>query len=342
MPSRSVPFGVKPRTWSATSSPRKPSMGSPASNPYAPTPRACWIPAANTGVSKTVSTTFATSPLMKIARASAVAQAPRSWPPFAISPYRFSASPELATSPQHFAAVLVRAIPSSFASSGCDFDVAVLGLRLGASFLNQREGETDFRVGGAEVEQKLFRKGTLKAEVPVSSGELPLGVDYSLGTSTGQCCQPARTHNGAAVRAELSQPLGAGDTVLHGRFAGTDQGFLNPYGLTTVPGQRSGGFSVDTRPSRSTQLSLGFDAERNHNDFVDNRRNTFTAKLVKRIGESLAAKAGFDSRQFEDFKSIRRIDSNLIGAGLEWKPVPRLEASLRREQNLGEADPTYP
>src|SRR5439155_21631235 len=89
-------------------------------------PRACWIPAANTGVLKTVSTTFATSPLMKIARASAVAQAPRSWPPFAISPYRFSASPELATSPQHFAAVLVRAIPSSFASSGCDFDVAVL------------------------------------------------------------------------------------------------------------------------------------------------------------------------------------------------------------------------
>ena len=127
MPSRSVPFGVKPRTWSATSSPRKPSMGSPASNPYAPTPRACWIPAANTGVLKTVSTTFATSPLMKIARASAVAQAPRSWPPFAISPYRFSASPELATSPQHFAAVLVRAIPSSFASSGCDFDVAVAG-----------------------------------------------------------------------------------------------------------------------------------------------------------------------------------------------------------------------
>ena len=127
MPSRSVPFGVKPRTWSATSSPRKPSMGSPASNPYAPTPRACWIPAANTGVLKTVSTTFATSPLMKIARASAVAQAPRSWPPFAISPYRFSASPELATSPQHFAAVLVRAIPSSFASSGCDFDVAVRG-----------------------------------------------------------------------------------------------------------------------------------------------------------------------------------------------------------------------
>ena len=126
MPSRSVPFGVKPRTWSATSSPRKPSMGSPASNPYAPTPRACWIPAANTGVLKTVSTTFATSPLMKIARASAVAQAPRSWPPFAISPYRFSASPELATSPQHFAAVLVRAIPSSFASSGCDFDVAVI------------------------------------------------------------------------------------------------------------------------------------------------------------------------------------------------------------------------
>src|SRR5439155_6504283 len=89
-------------------------------------PRACWIPAANTGVLKTVSTTFATSPLMKIARASAVAQAPRSWPPFAISPYRFSASPELATSPQHFAAVLVRAIPSSFASSGCDFDVAVV------------------------------------------------------------------------------------------------------------------------------------------------------------------------------------------------------------------------
>ena len=114
-PSRSARFAAKPRTWSATNAPLKPFMRSPASNPHAPPHRVCWIPAANTGALKTVSTTFAMSPSMRTAPASAAAPEPRSWPLYATSPYPFSALLGLATYPQHFAAVPVRVIPLFFA-----------------------------------------------------------------------------------------------------------------------------------------------------------------------------------------------------------------------------------
>ncbi len=215
------------------------------------------------------------------------------------------------------------------------------GLRIGASFLEQHESGTDFKVGGADLEQKLFRDGSFKVEVPVSSGLLPSDID-PFGMPGGSCCQGARSHNGTAVRAELQQPVGFYGTVVRGRFSSTDEHFLNPYGVATVPGQRTGGLSVETHPFETTQVSFGFDGERNQNDLVDNQRKTFGAKVSQSLGKGFVAKSGLDVRQFDDFKSNRSVDSDLVSAGLLWKPVRRFEASVNREQNLADADPTYP
>src|SRR5262249_14102841 len=74
----------------------------------------------------------------------------------------------------------------------------------------------------------------------------------------------------------------------------------------------------------------------------NNQRTTFGAKLSQNLGKGFTAKTGFDARQFDDYQANRSVDSNLLSAGLIWKPVRRFEASVNREQNLADADPTYP
>jgi hypothetical protein len=149
-------------------------------------------------------------------------------------------------------------------------------------------------------------------------------------------------HNGKAIRAEFDQPLGVRSTVLRGRFAKTDPGFFNPYGSIAVAGQKSRGISMETRGIPSGKLRVGFEQEVNQNQVVDNQRQTLSAGMTQPLTETLLAEAGFDHRNFVDRKSANQIDSNLISAGLKWKPLSRLETYVRREQNLGEADPTYP
>ncbi|HEX8686659.1 MAG TPA: hypothetical protein VF654_09155, partial [Pyrinomonadaceae bacterium] len=51
---------------------------------------------------------------------------------------------------------------------------------------------------------------------------------------------------------------------------------------------------------------------------------------------------GFDFRHFKDEITGRETDSNLVTVGAEYKATDKLQLSAKREQNLGEADPTYP
>jgi hypothetical protein len=212
-----------------------------------------------------------------------------------------------------------------------------VGLRLGASALSQSEGGDKFSVGGLELEQKLFNGGHFKAELPVSNGRLLMDPNSPASTF-----DETASRNGKAIRAEFDQPLGVRSTVLRGRFAKTDLGFFNPYGSIAVAGQKSRGISMETQGIQSGKVILGFEQEVNQNQAVDNQRQTIGVKLTQTLTETLSAEAGFDHRNFEDRKSAQQIDSNLISAGLKWKPLSRLETSVRREQNLGEADPTYP
>jgi SdrD B-like domain len=212
------------------------------------------------------------------------------------------------------------------------YEVNPVGLRLGVSMLSQSEGGMNFSVGGLELEQKLWNGGRFHAELPISHGQLA-----SDASSSGLV-----NRDGKAIRAELEQPLGLRNTVLHGRYARTDEGFFNPYGATTVQGVQSRGASVETRGFGTSILSFGIEQEVNRNSAVDNQRQTISAKLTETLTENLSLETGIDRRAFEDHASGRQIDSELISAGLKWKPLSRLETSLRREQNLGEADPTYP
>jgi len=207
-----------------------------------------------------------------------------------------------------------------------------VGLRLGASALSQNEGGSKFAVGGVELEQKLWSGGHFKMEVPVSNGRY--WVQNSLSDDN--------LHNGTAIRAEVDQPLGFRNSVLHGRLANTGEGFFNPYGTVTVSGQQFRGVSFDTRGIQSGKLSFAFQQEKNRNRSVDNQRQAVSATLTQPLAENLTLDAGIDRRNFEDLKAGREIHSELVSAGVKWKPLPRLETSLRREQNVGEADPTYP
>jgi len=219
------------------------------------------------------------------------------------------------------------------------YSVTGIGMRLGVSALSQSEGGANFGVGGLELEQKLLNGGHFKAEIPVSNGRLLTDPSFSLSS----LADSGGSRNGKAIRAEFEQPLGLRDTVLHGRYAKTDQGFFNPYGSIAVQGQQSRGVSVDTRGFASgSRLSFGIEQEANRNHAVDNQRQTISAKLTQTFGENLSAEAGIDRREFGDHRLAQQIDSELISAGLKWKPLSRLETSVRREQNLSEADPTYP
>jgi len=59
-------------------------------------------------------------------------------------------------------------------------------------------------------------------------------------------------------------------------------------------------------------------------------------------GEKMDLTAGYDFRNFKDALNPRQITSDLASAGMDWRITSRLQASVRREQNLTDSDPTYP
>jgi uncharacterized repeat protein (TIGR01451 family) len=221
------------------------------------------------------------------------------------------------------------------------YSLDALGLRIGGSLLNQNDGGANFSIGGVELEKSLPNGGRFKAEVPVSHGRLLTNPHELNGTWT-ECCEIHKNYNGKAIRAELEQPVGFLNAVARARFSNTEETFLNPYGSITVPGQRYGAGSLEVRAFENTSFKVGFEDEVNHNKAVDNRRQTVSARVTHNITSNLVADGGVDHRVFEDYKDGGQTDSALVSAGVRWKPMDRLETSIRHEHNLREADPTYP
>jgi hypothetical protein len=96
------------------------------------------------------------------------------------------------------------------------------------------------------------------------------------------------------------------------------------------------------RAFENTSFKVGFEDEVNHNKAVDNRRQTVSVRMTHNITSNLVADGGVDHRVFEDHKYGGQTDSALVSAGVRWKPMDRLETSIRHEHNLRDADPTYP
>ena len=82
--------------------------------------------------------------------------------------------------------------------------------------------------------------------------------------------------------------------------------------------------------------------ERNKTANVDNSRLTFSAGWDEAINDRIRLHLGYDHRSLTDSISNRNTESNLFTAGADIKLTEKIQLAVKREQNLGEADPTYP
>ncbi|MCM3900594.1 MAG: hypothetical protein ND866_02705, partial [Pyrinomonadaceae bacterium] len=210
-----------------------------------------------------------------------------------------------------------------------------LGLQLGFAGVMQRQEETgSFVVGGIDGEKTLPNRGTLRFAFARSQGEI-MGVGNFFDTGSSE-------HNGNAVDIQLNQPLRFYQGVIRARYTAASAGFFNPFGSTVTAGSRRGEVSFELKPRSSTLLRFGVMDERNQTSTVDNSRLTFSAGWDETINERVRLHLGYDHRSLDDSLSDRSTESNLITVGADVKLTDKLQVAVKREQNLGEADPTYP
>jgi hypothetical protein len=211
-----------------------------------------------------------------------------------------------------------------------------LGLKLGFSTIVQRqETAPGFLVGGLDLEKSLPRRGLLRIAWATSKGEI-------LNTVGGTDSESDNTHNGTAFSLDFQQPLAFHEAVLHARYQSASAGFLNPFGSTVTPGSRRGEVTFDFKPRPGAVLRFGLTKEDNKTDNVDNSRLTFSVAGDQIIKERIRLHFGFDHRNFVDDLNDKTTSSNLVTVGAQVQLTEKLDVSIKREQNLGEADPTYP
>lgn len=222
------------------------------------------------------------------------------------------------------------------------------GMRLGASFVNQQQGEIGaFQLGGIDAEKTLWNGGRMTLEAALSSGRFAGGVnvfDFYNNDNGGfsQSNDASRSHNGMAFAVKLDQPLPFWNSRLRADFARANPGFYNPFGTTVTSGAQRFGLTYEVKPRAGRNLLFGYLNERNKTDNVNNSRTTFSALWSEQWSDKLRTALGFDHREFNDNIGDTSISSNLITAGIEYRPTERIEISAKREQNLTDADPTYP
>jgi uncharacterized repeat protein (TIGR01451 family) len=210
-----------------------------------------------------------------------------------------------------------------------------LGLRMGLSLVEQKQNQFgSYLLGGIDGEQTLPNRGTLKFEWAMSKGDM---------ATNGNIYNAAERHAGGnAYRLELTQPLPLYEAMLHAEYVRADEGFFNPFGATVAPGSQRTGATLDLKPGASRIVRLGFLNERNRTANVDNSRNTFSLLWTETFTDRLHAFVGYDYRRLTDSLNGQEIGSNLVTVGAQYRPTDKLELSVKREQNLGEADPTFP
>lgn len=212
---------------------------------------------------------------------------------------------------------------------------SALGLQLGfATVLQRQEDAGSFVLAGIDAEKTLPNKGTVRFAFARSQGEIMGGGNFfSSGDSR---------HDGNAFLLELNQPLPFYWGLVKARYSYSSEGFLNPFGTTITAGSRRGEVSVELKPRSTSLLRFGVTDERNHTENVDNSRLTFSAAWEQIINERVRFHLGYDHRSLDDETSSRNVESNLVTAALNVKLTDKLQIAVKREQNLGEADPTYP
>ena len=211
-----------------------------------------------------------------------------------------------------------------------------LGLKLGFSAALQRQEDVgSFVLGGFDAEKTLPRHGTLQLAWARSQGEI-LGSGNFFGASDNA------QHDGNAYQLTLAQPLPFYGATLRARYLNASAGFFNPFGGTVTPGSRRGEVTLEMKPRKNSTLHFGVTSERNRTPNVDNGRLTFSAAWDQILNEHIRFHLGFDHRAFTDDLNDKQTDSNLVTAGADVQVTDKLQFSVKREQNLNAADPTYP
>ncbi|MEZ5427065.1 MAG: isopeptide-forming domain-containing fimbrial protein [Pyrinomonadaceae bacterium] len=221
-----------------------------------------------------------------------------------------------------------------------------LGLRLGASYLNQQQGEIGaFQLGGIDLEKNLWNGGRLSFEAAVSQGRFAAGVnvfDFYNGDEGFTPTDASRPHNGTALAVKLDQPLPFWNSRLRADFSRAASGYYNPFGSTVTGGAQRFGLGFEVKPNSHRNLLFAYLNERNKTFNVNNSRTTLSFLWTEMWNDKLRTSVGFDHREYRDNLGDTSIGSNLVTAGVEYRPTDKLEISAKREQNLTEADPTYP
>ena len=213
-----------------------------------------------------------------------------------------------------------------------------LGLRLGFSYINQKQADNSpFQLGGFDLEYKLPNRGKLEFEWARSKGALNGGFGFFGNNPSGNS-----ENNGNAFFLSVVQPLPAKQSVLKFEGFSASQNFFNPFGATITPGSTRGTVSLESKPLKNSSLRVSFTGERNLTDRVNNKRINTGLQWTQTINEKVRFNLGYDFRRFSDSSSDRTILSNLVSIGTEIRPTEKLDFSIKREQNLGEEDPSFP
>ena len=210
-----------------------------------------------------------------------------------------------------------------------------IGLKLGLSAALQREAtEPDFFLGGVDIEKTLPRHGSLQMAWATSQGEV-MGSGNISGTDDAR-------HDGTAYQLTLVEPLPFLGSTVRARYLKASEHFFNPFGGTVTPGSQRGEVTIEMKPHKGSVLHFGVTSERNRTINVNNSRLTMSAALDQTIRERVKLHFGFDHRALSDDLNQTKTDSNLVTIGAEVQATDKLQFSVKREQNLGTADPTYP
>jgi uncharacterized repeat protein (TIGR01451 family) len=211
-----------------------------------------------------------------------------------------------------------------------------LGLRLGLSFVNQKQTDAKpFNLGGLDLSLKLPNEGKLEAEFAISKGALNSGFGFA-----GEGMNNNR--DGNALFVSLEQPLKFWQTTLRFEGSKASENFFNPFGATVTPGATRGALSLESTPLNNSTFKLNLIEEMNQTENVDNERLTAGISWVQTLNEKIRLNFGYDLRRFSDSKNDKTVVSNLFTLGAEYKPTDKIDLSVKREQNVGEADPSYP
>ncbi|NJM53652.1 MAG: hypothetical protein HC846_09850, partial [Blastocatellia bacterium] len=213
-----------------------------------------------------------------------------------------------------------------------------LGLRFGLSFINQKQADAkSFNLGGLDLSLKLPNNGKLEAEWAMSNGSINGGFGFYGNSPNGN-----GNHNGNAFFVSLEQPLKFWQSIVRFEGSKASESFFNPFGATVTPGATRGTLSLESTPVNKSTFKLNLVGERNETANVDNDRLTAGISWTQTLNEKIRLNFGYDFRHFSDYKNDKTVLSNLLTIGAEYKPTEKIDLSVKREQNLGEADPSYP